>query len=62
MVELEVQSNMKTTELKDIVNEKMGNDKIKIRLFCVGQELEDKMSLSKYNIANNYTVICYRCK
>lgn len=53
---------MKGRDFKKLVNEKMENGQIKIRLFSVGQELEDKAPLSKYRLADKYAVICYRCK
>eukprot|EP00826_Nyctotherus_ovalis_P042469 TRINITY_DN4372_c0_g1_i11.p1 TRINITY_DN4372_c0_g1~~TRINITY_DN4372_c0_g1_i11.p1 ORF type:complete len:126 (+),score=29.04 TRINITY_DN4372_c0_g1_i11:650-1027(+) len=61
-IELQVQSNIKGKDFKKIVNEKMGNEQQKIRLFCVGQELDDKVALAKYKLADKYAVICYRCK
>ena len=58
MLKLTIQNNMKGVELKKLINEKLENKEKKLRMFCIGQEIEDKSTISKYNINEDYAIIC----
>ncbi len=51
-------SDKKGKDLKKAYLEKMGSPGDKMRLFCIGQEIEDEVPLYKYEFANGYVMIC----
>ncbi len=59
---IEIENSKKGKDLKRIYLEKMGKTNEKIRLFCIGQEVEDDAPLHKYNFVNGYVMICHVAK
>jgi len=56
-VELQISNRKRGHELKEHYLEKIGNKNGKVRLFCMGQEIEDNEFLSNYNMENQYVLL-----
>lgn len=54
---VEVKNTIRGSELKEILREKLNHPKGAIRLFCVGQEINDNKTLSAYALSNDFVVI-----
>jgi hypothetical protein len=61
-VEISIEDTKTGMDLKKAYLDKVGKTNEKIRMFCIGQEIQNSKRLYSYQIGNNFVIIVFFVK